>query len=106
MSYRVIAAAIVTIACRTIPPSIQTYASALPGRADGQYALLDDPIKKQLVTLDAMLQCDVDVFNKKHEANSAACKCAKSSSSDWIADCRGWLGAHTPPEPSEKSKGH
>jgi hypothetical protein len=84
------------VACGAIPKPIRIYSAALPGRADGQYAVLDDSIKKQLVLMDAALQCEIDQADKKKEEDSAACKCTKSSSADWTADCKGWLGAHTP----------
>ena len=80
----------------SIPPAVKAYAAELPARADGQYALLDEPIRKQLVMKDALLQCEIDVAEGSTEAASGACGCAKSSSSDWASDCKGWLGAHTP----------
>lgn len=84
-----------------IPPAVKAYAADLPARADGQYALLDEPIRKQLVLKDALLQCEIDVTEGSTEAASAACGCAKSSSPDWVSDCKSWLGAHAPaPEAS------
>jgi hypothetical protein len=92
----IVATSIALAGCAKVPKSVREYAAALPGRADGQYATLDDVIRKQLVTMDALLQCKIDVEDKKSESDSAACKCAKSSSADWTSDCRGWLGSHTP----------
>lgn len=85
--------------CHTLsgPASIKAWAADLPARADGQYALIgDDAVKKSLVTKDAFLQCKIDVSEETAEADSPACLCAKSHSSDWISDCRKWLGTHTP----------
>jgi hypothetical protein len=82
--------------CFQTPPSIRTYASDLPARADGQYALLDDAVKKQLVLKDAALQCSIDVDDGKTDGSSA-CTCAESANDDWTIDCKAWLGAHTPP---------
>jgi hypothetical protein len=79
-----------------IPPAVKIYAAELPARADGQYALLDDSIKKQLVMKDALLQCEIDVAEGSTEAASAGCACARSSSEDWVSDCKSWLGAHAP----------
>lgn len=99
--------------CHTVsvPASVKAWAADLPARADGQYALLgDDAVKKSLVTKDAFLQCKIDVSEETAEADSPACQCAKSHSSDWISDCQKWLGTHTPqatpapaPEPAPKS---
>lgn len=86
-------------ACGHVPLSIKTYAAELPARADGQYAVLDDTLKKQLVFKDAALQCAIDADDGK-EQGSAACKCTKSSSEDWVADCKGWLGEHAPQAPN------
>lgn len=87
-------------ACGSIPLSVRTYAAGLPARADGQYALLDEPLRKQLVLNDAGLQCAIDAADDKNE-NSVACKCASSQSDDWLADCTPWLGTHAPqPEPA------
>src|SRR5882672_8087120 len=91
----------VASACCHVPESVKLYAADLPARADGQYAMIDDDaMKKSLVTKDAMLACKIDVDEGKTEEESQACQCAKSSSPDWIADCKGWLGAHTPAAPS------
>ena len=73
-----------------VPTSIKLYAADLPSRADGQYALLDESVKKQLVLKDSELQCAID-----GDAASAACKCS-TSAGDWLADCKAWLGSHTP----------
>jgi len=83
-------------ACSALPQSVRDYASTLPGRADGQYAPLDGAVKKQLVTMDALLQCKIDLNDDKKESDSAACRCVTSSSESWIEDCRGWLKDHTP----------
>jgi hypothetical protein len=83
-------------ACSNIPASIREYAAALPARADGQYAVLDTPIKKQLILMDALLPCAIDVADKKKIAESPACRCSKTSSADWTADCKAWLGSHVP----------
>ena len=86
--------------CCKVPDSIVTYAADLPARADGQYAsITDDGVKKSLVVKDASLQCKIDAAEKPGEA-TPACQCAKSSSSDWTADCKAWLGDHTPKRPS------
>ena len=86
--------------CCHIPDSVKLYAADLPARADGQYALIDDDAtKKSLVLKDAMLACKIDVDEGKTEEQSPACQCAKSASPDWIADCKAWLGAHTPVPP-------
>jgi hypothetical protein len=79
-----------------VPQSVRDFAAELPARADGQYAPLDDLVKKQLVLKDALLQCDLDQIDKKPEAESAACACARSSSDVWTSDCEGWLGQHVP----------
>lgn len=100
--------ALVTVpACASVPASVKLYAGGLPARADGQYAPLPDPIKKQLVTNDSLLQCEIDVEGGTAEAASPACQCSKSTG-DWTADCKAWLGAHTPagaaaPAPSSTS---
>lgn len=80
----------------SIPKSVRTYAAELPARADGQYAALDDVLRKQLVMNDALLQCSIDVSDGQAEAESAACRCSTSASASWLDDCRGWLGNHTP----------
>lgn len=88
--------------CGGVPDSVRVYAAELPARADGQYGLLDEPIRKQLVMKDSLLQCKIDLEDGKKEEDSAACQCSKSSSADWSADCKSWLGVHTPePEPAE-----
>ena len=79
-----------------IPPSIRQFASELPARADGQYAVLDDALRKQLVMKDSLLACRIDLEDKKSESDSGACRCTKSASQDWKQDCKDWLGAHTP----------
>ena len=88
-----------------LPASVRQYAAELPARADGQYALLDPLIRKQLVTKDALLQCRIDLEDGHSEQDSPSCRCAESASLDWLDDCRAWLGAHTPmdepPEPDE-----
>jgi hypothetical protein len=81
----------------SVPQSIRNFAIELKARADGQYAPLDGLVKKQLVLKDAVLQCDIDQIDGKPEAESAACACARSSSEDWTADCKAWLGEHVPP---------
>jgi hypothetical protein len=80
-----------------IPPSIRAFAADLPARADGQYALLDEPIRKQLVMKDALLQCSVDQSDGVKEADSPACQCSTSAHEDWAADCKAWLREHAPP---------
>lgn len=82
-----------------IPPSIRTYAGDLPSRADGQYASLDDLVKKQLVLKDALLQCSIDTNDGKG-AESAACHCGQSTSENWTDDCKDWLGSHVPQPPA------
>jgi hypothetical protein len=82
--------------CYRIPKSVRTFAADLPTRADGQYAVLEDPLKKQLVTKDALLQCRIDLEDGTTAADSAACRCSTSASEDWVGDCRAWLGAHAP----------
>jgi len=84
----------------TMPESVKSYAGDLPARADGQYAPLPDPVKKQLVLKDGMLQCDIDMHAGMAEKDSAACQCAKSTSTNWTDDCKAWLGAHTPTAPA------
>ena len=89
--------ALVVSACGgAIPPSVREFSAELPARADGQYAVLDDPIRKQLVMKDALLGCRIDLEDKKDESDSPACRCTKSASADWKQDCKDWLGAHTP----------
>lgn len=83
-------------ACSGVPMSVREYAASLPGRADGQYAPLDAAIKKQLIVMDALLPCAIDVADKKSAEESPACRCSKSSSADWTADCKAWLGNHVP----------
>ena len=83
-------------ACSGTPMSVREYAASLPARADGQYAPLDAPIKKQLVLMDALLPCAIDVADKKSADESPACRCSKSTSADWTADCKAWLGNHVP----------
>ncbi len=86
--------------CSGVPESVKLYAADLPARADGQYALLeDDDVRKQLVLKDAELQCKIDTADDMPEEKSAACGCAKSAG-DWRADCKGWLGNHTPAPPA------
>jgi hypothetical protein len=94
--YTLVAAVSFVCACKSIPPSVREYAAALPGRADGQYAVLDTPIKKQLILMDALLPCAIDVADKKKAEESPACRCSKASSADWTADCKAWLGGHAP----------
>jgi hypothetical protein len=90
-------ASVSTGCCCHVPESIRVYAAGLPARADSQYALIDeDAIKKSLVLMDAMLACKIDEDDGKTEEQSPACQCAKSASPDWVTDCKGWLGAHTP----------
>ena len=80
----------------SIPESVRRFASELPARADGQYAVLDDLLRKQLVMKDAMLQYKIDLDDGKAEPDSAACNCAESASADWLGDCKPWLGSHVP----------
>ena len=94
--YTLIAFVSAVSACSGIPVSMREYAASLPGRADGQYAPLDAVIKKQLVVMDALLPCAIDVADKKSADESPACRCSKSSSADWTADCKPWLGSHVP----------
>jgi hypothetical protein len=104
--YALVATVSLVGACSSIPPSVREYAAALPGRADGQYAVLDAPIKKQLVLMDALLPCAIDVADKKKVEESPACKCSKASSADWTADCKAWLGSHAPvASPSDAAPG-
>jgi hypothetical protein len=91
-----VAAAVLLAGCYRIPGSIRAYAAELPARADGQYAVLDEPLQKQLVMKDALLQCRIDREDGKSEAESMACRCATSASASWLDDCGGWLGEHTP----------
>ena len=82
--------------CGSVPNSIKVYAADLPSRADGQYALLeDDSVKKQLVMKDSELQCAIDIAEGTAEEKSPACQCSHSVT-DWLTDCKAWLGAHTP----------
>ena len=94
--YTMAAAASCLLACSGTPLSVREYAAALPARADGQYAVLDAPIKKQLILMDALLPCAIDVADKKRAEDSAACQCSKSTSADWTTDCKAWLGNHVP----------
>jgi hypothetical protein len=94
--YTLVAAVSSVLACSSIPQSVREYAAALPARADGQYAVLDAPIKKQLILMDALLPCAIDVADKMKLDESPACKCSKASSADWTADCKAWLGGHAP----------
>jgi hypothetical protein len=89
-------AASLTGCASSIPKSVRTYAAELPARADGQYAALDDVLRKQLVMNDALLQCSIDVTDGQSESESAACRCSTSASASWLDDCRAWLGSHTP----------
>jgi hypothetical protein len=91
-----VAAAVLLAGCYRIPGSIRAYAAELPARADGQYAVLDEPLQKQLVMKDALLQCRIDREDGESEADSMACRCATSASLSWLDDCGGWLGEHTP----------
>lgn len=85
--------------CTPVPQSIRVLAADLPARADGQYAFIDDDdVKKGLVMKDALFQCKIDTEDGVQP--SAACSCAESDTADWRADCKGWLGAHTPPAPT------
>jgi hypothetical protein len=87
---------ILVTGCVSVPPSIRVLSSALPSRADGQYAFIeDDDIKKQLILKDSLFQCKIDVEDGTKE--SAACRCSEAHSADWRADCKEWLGSHTPP---------
>lgn len=89
------------MSCSGVPQSIRTAAAELPARADSQYAFLeDDDVRKQLVMKDALFQCKIDLEDKIEEAKSAACQCSTGHSAEWREDCKGWLGAHTPPGPS------
>jgi hypothetical protein len=90
------AAGALLVGCGTVPLSIRQYASELPARADGQYGVLDDAIKKQLVMKDSLLQCRIDRYDGTKEEQSPSCKCANSAADDWLADCKTWLGTHTP----------
>lgn len=94
--YTLIALVCAASACSGVPMSVREYAASLPGRADGQYGPLDGVIKKQLVLMDALLPCAIDVADKKSADESPACRCSKSSSADWTADCKAWLGSHVP----------
>jgi hypothetical protein len=94
--YTLIAVLAALAACSGTPMSVREYAASLPGRADGQYAPLDAVIKKQLILMDALLPCAIDVADKKPADESPACRCSKSSSADWAADCKSWLGSHVP----------
>ena len=94
--YTLIAFVSAAAACSGVPMSVREYAASLPGRADGQYAPLDAVIKKQLVVMDALLPCAIDVADKKPADESPACRCSKSSSADWTTDCKAWLGSHVP----------
>jgi hypothetical protein len=96
---RIAAALLIALAAgcaSNIPKSVRTYAAELPARADGQYAALDDLMRKQLVMNDALLQCSIDVTDGQTESESAACRCSTSASASWLDDCRAWLGNHTP----------
>ena len=79
-----------------VPQSIRELSAQLPARADGQDALLEDGLRKQLVMKDSLLGCRIDLEDKKTESDSPACRCSKSASADWKEDCKGWLGTHTP----------
>ena len=92
--YTLVVAASLGSACSSVPPSVREYAKSLPGRADGQYAVLDVAIKKQLILMDALLPCAIDVADKKKADESPACRCSKASSADWTSDCKAWLGSH------------
>lgn len=94
--YTLIAMISAAVACSGTPMSVREYAASLPARADGQYAPLDVLIKKQLILMDALLPCALDVADKKSADESPACRCSKSSSADWTGDCRAWLGSHVP----------
>ena len=94
--YILIALVSAVSACSGTPMSVREYAASLPARADGQYAPLDTAIKKQLVLMDALLPCAIDVADKKPADESPACRCSKSSSADWTTDCKAWLGSHVP----------
>jgi len=82
--------------CYRIPDSLRGLAAELPGRADGQYAPLDDELKRQLVTKDALLQCRIDREDGAEEADSAACRCSMTVSEPWTQGCKDWLGSHVP----------
>jgi hypothetical protein len=84
-----------------IPASVRAYAAELPARADGQYAALDDVLRKQLVMNDALLQCRIDREDGENEAASAACRCSTSVSTTWTNDCQDWLGDHTPAQAAD-----
>jgi hypothetical protein len=77
------------LGCGAIPKSIRTFAAQLPSRAKGQYAVLDEPLRKQLVLKDALLQCDIDKYDGKQE-DTPACKCATSSGT-WTDDCKPYI---------------
>jgi hypothetical protein len=79
--------------CSSIPPSVRTFAHELKMRGNGQYAVVDEPIRKELVMKDAGLGCKIDVEDGVAEKDSAACRCAYSASPDWAADCAEWMGA-------------
>ncbi|RYZ07787.1 MAG: hypothetical protein EOO73_10670 [Myxococcales bacterium] len=80
----------------SVPESIRALSSALPARADGQYAFIEDEdVKKQLILKDSLFQCKIDLEDQK--TDSAACRCSEAHSADWRADCKDWLGSHTPP---------
>ena len=66
-TYTIVAAVSFILGCSSIPNSVREYADALPARADGQYAVLDTAIKKQLVLMDALLPCAIDVADKKQK---------------------------------------
>lgn len=95
--------AVPLVACcgqKQVPQSVRDYAAELPARANGQYALLDEAVMKQLVLKDSTLQCAIDVNDGTAEEASNACKCSKSASDKWTDDCKEWLGDHVPAPPA------
>lgn len=98
----------VVLACYKTPESVRLFAAGLPERADGVYAGIDLDARKMVVLNDALLQCKIDLEDGKAESDSAACRCSRSASADWTADCKDWLGVHTPvatPEPAAADAG-
>lgn len=86
---RAIALGAATACAPVIPQSVRMYAADLPKRANGQYLMLDQDVRRQLVYKDATLPCAIDVADGVAERDSAACRCAWATVE---ADCAAWLG--------------
>jgi len=83
--------ALVLSSCAVVPQSVRMYAADISGRAHGQYTLMPDEIREQLVRQDSLLQCALD-RNDGLDGVTPACQCAMGAG-EWEADCGLWAVA-------------